>query len=98
MVVVPTGIFTMGSPESEEGRTKFEGPQHRVTISEPFAVGRFAVSFDEWDACVADGGCNGYKPSDSNWGRGKRPVINVSWDDAQAYIIYDPLRFPASPW
>jgi len=88
MVVVPAGLFTMGSPESEEGRTRFEGPQHRVTISEPFAVGRFAVSFDEWDACVADGGCNGYKPSDSNWGRGNRPVINVSWDDAQAYITW----------
>ena len=78
----------MGSPESEEGRTRFEGPQHRVTFSQPFAVGRFAVTFDEWNACVADGGCNGYEPSDSNWGRGKRPVINVSWDDAQAYISW----------
>jgi len=88
MVVVPAGDFTMGSPESEEGRTKFEGPQHRVTFSEPFAVGRFAVTFDEWDACVAAGGCNGYKPDDSNWGRGKRPVVNVSWDDAQAYVSW----------
>lgn len=88
MVVVPAGGFTMGSPESEEGRTRFEGPQHRVTFSQPFAVGRFAVTLDEWNACVADGGCNGYEPSDSNWGRGKRPVINVSWDDAQAYISW----------
>ena len=72
MVVVPAGSFTVGSPASEEGRTRFEGPQHRVTFSQPFAVGRFAVTFDEWDACVTDGGCNGYKPSDSNWGRGRR--------------------------
>ena len=46
------------------------------------------MTFDEWDACVADGGCKGYKPSDADWGRGKRPVVNVSWDDAQAYISW----------
>src|SRR5262249_61042118 len=56
-----------------------------VTFAKTFAVGRFAVTFEEWDACVADGGCNGYKPSDEGWGRGRRPVINVSWDDAKAY-------------
>jgi formylglycine-generating enzyme required for sulfatase activity len=88
MIVVPAGSFIMGSPESEEGRTRFEGPQHRVTFSRPFAVGKFSVTFDEWDACVADGGCDHYKPSDANWGRGSRPVINVSWNDAQAYISW----------
>ena len=88
MVVVPAGSFTMGSPKSERYRIYVEGPQHRVTFSQPFAVGRFAVTFDEWDACVADGGCKGYKPSDADWGRGKRPVVNVSWDDAQAYISW----------
>jgi hypothetical protein len=86
MVVVPAGSFTMGSPTSEPERSAEEGPQHMVTIARPFAVGRFEVTFDEWDACVADGGCNGYKPSDEGWGRGRRPVINVSWDDAKAYV------------
>ena len=86
--MVPAGSFIMGSPESEEGRTRFEGPQHRVTFLRPFAVGKFSVTLDEWDACVADGGCDHYKPSDANWGRGKRPVINVSWNDAQAYISW----------
>ena len=57
-----------------------------MRISKPFAVGRFAVTFAEWDACVAGGGCGGYKPSNSGWGRGDRPVINVSWDDAKAYV------------
>src|SRR5262249_32283427 len=51
-----------------------------------FAVGAFAVTFDEWDACVADGGCDAYRPSDQGWGRGRRPVINVSWHDAQTYV------------
>ena len=88
MVVVPAGSFTMGSPTSEPERSAEEGPQHMVTIARPFAVGRFEVTFDEWDACVADGGCNGYKPSDEGWGRGRRPVINVSWDDAKAYVAW----------
>jgi len=76
----------MGSPTNEPGRDGDEGAQHQVTISRNFAVGRFAVTFDEWDACVADRGCNGHKPSDQGWGRGRRPVINVSWDDAQVYV------------
>jgi formylglycine-generating enzyme required for sulfatase activity len=86
MIVVPAGSFTMGSPRSEPARYADEGPQHTVTFARPFAVGRFALTFDEWDACVADGGCDGYKPSDQDWGRGRRPVINVSWNDAKAYI------------
>lgn len=50
------------------------------------AVARTEVTFAQWDACVAAGGCNGYEPSDEGWGRGNRPVINVNWDDAQAYV------------
>ena len=86
MVVIPAGSFLMGSPESEEGRDEDEGPQHRVTIPAPFAVGAYEVTFEEWDACVAEGGCGGYRPNDNGWGRGWRPVINVSWNDAQAYV------------
>ena len=88
MVVVPTGSFTMGSPASEQGRDIDESPLHSVTIAKPFAVGRFAVTFDEWDACVADGGCNGYRPQDLGWGRNRRPVINVTWDEATAYAAW----------
>ena len=88
MVVVPPGSFTMGSPTSEPGHSVDENPQHTVTIARQFAIGRFEVTFDEWDACAADGGCNSYKPSDEGWGRGRRPVINVSWDDAEAYVAW----------
>ncbi len=86
MVTIPAGSFLMGSPQNEEGRYHNEGPAHRVTIAEPFAVSTYEVTFVEWDACAADGGCDGYRPDDWGWGRGNRPVINVSWEDAQAYV------------
>ena len=85
LVVVPSGSFMMGSPSSEAGRGADEGPVHRVTIAAPFAVGVYEVTFSEWDACRRSGGC-GHNPGDKGWGRGNRPVVNVSWNDAQAYI------------
>ena len=83
MVVVPAGSFLMGSPATEEGRDKDEGPVHRVWIAAPFAVGVYEVTFAEWGACEASGGCG------RHWldrGSGRRPVVNVSWDDAQTYV------------
>lgn len=88
LVVVPSGSFMMGSPASEWGRFNNESPQRRVTIAEPFAVGVYEVTFREWDACVSAGGCNGYHPDGAGWGRDDRPVINVSWDDARAYVAW----------
>jgi formylglycine-generating enzyme required for sulfatase activity len=64
MVAVPPGEFLMGSPESETGRRDTEGPQHKVTIVRAFAVSRFEVTFDEWDACSTIGGCR--HPFDQN--------------------------------
>ena len=82
MVVVPEGSFMMGSTVGDDD----ERPVHEVTIARPFAVGVYEVTFAEWDACVSDGGCGGYRPDDKGWGRGKRPVIYVSWEDAQGYV------------
>ncbi len=76
MVVVPAGRFRMA--------VGYRGA-HVVTIGSPFAVGRYEVTFAEWEACVAAGGCT-HNPDDKGWGRGSRPVINVSWDDAQEYV------------
>ena len=86
MVVIPAGRYEMGSPDWEVGRNANEGPLHRVTIGEPLAVGVYEVTFEEWDACVSAGACYGYRPDDKGWGRGRRPVMNVSWEDAQAYV------------
>ena len=85
MIVVPAGNFTMGSPETEKDREKDESPQHRVTIAKPFAVARFELTFHEWDACAAHGDCDPHITA-SGWGRGRQPVTNVSWNDAQRYV------------
>ena len=78
----------MGSPASEAGRDDDEGPRHTVVIEYPLAVGVFEVTFEEWDACARAGGCGRHVPDDEGWGRGRRPVINVGWEDAQAYLSW----------
>jgi len=84
MVVIPAGSFRMGSPSGEADRQDDEGPQHNVSIR-AFALASTEVTFAQWDACVSDGGCR-HRPEDQGWGRGNRPVINVSWNDAQEYV------------
>jgi formylglycine-generating enzyme required for sulfatase activity len=85
MVLVPAGEFMRGSPADEPDRVFNEGPQRKVKIAAPFWVGRYEVTFAEWDACVAAGGCS-IKPNDEGWGRANRPVIHVSWKDAKEYV------------
>jgi formylglycine-generating enzyme required for sulfatase activity len=86
MVVVPAGSFLMGSPANEAGRDDDEGPQRTVTIARAFAVGKFEVRFDEWMQCVLEEECR--MVSDESWGRGLRPVVNVSWNDAKRYVAW----------
>ncbi len=81
MVVIPTGRFQMGDVSG--AGIGYERPVHRVTIEYPFAVGKYEVTFAEWDACVAAGGCSHRRDSE---GRGTRPVNYVSWKDAQEYV------------
>jgi formylglycine-generating enzyme required for sulfatase activity len=87
MVVVPAGAFTMGSPKDEKGRDAREDPQHQVTIARAFAVSRFEITSEEWDACVILGGCAWPAP-ETGWGRGRQPVMNVSWNDAKQYVAW----------
>ena len=86
MIMIPAGTFSQGSPESEPQSRDNERPQRMVTVP-AFYMGQTEVTFSEWDACVADGGCT-HNPSDDGWGRGNRPVINVSWNDAQQYASW----------
>lgn len=98
MVVLPRGEFVMGSPGSEAGHDGDESPQRAVTIDYGLAVGRYEVTWAEWNACVADGGCNGHRPSDLGWDEGRRPVINVSWHDTQAYVAWLNSKVEGMPY
>ena len=84
MVVIPAGSFVMGSTEVDQ-----EKPPHPVTFRQSFAIGKYEVTFAEWEACVRGGGCVGNKtPNDYGWGKGRRPVINVSATDAKEYLTW----------
>ena len=84
MVVVPAGSFIMGSPVDEVGRSSDEGPQHRVTISQPFAVGKYEVTRGQFKAFVDATGYDwrhiGFRRTNAH------PAVNVSWNDAKAYV------------
>jgi formylglycine-generating enzyme required for sulfatase activity len=85
MIVIPAGRFTMGSLENDADSRADERPRHEVTLESPTAVSKFEATFDEWDACVAAGAC---PPVPDRWGRGRMPVINVSWNDAKQYAAW----------
>jgi len=90
MVSIPSGTFTMGSPISEVNRGDNE-TQHKVTLSS-FKMSKYEVTFEQYDTyCNATGH---KKPVDEGWGRGNRPVINVSWEDATAFAEWMECRLP----
>ena len=92
MLVILAGRFRMGCLSNDDACDSDEKPAHGVTIGRPFALSVYEVTFTEWDACVAAGGCGGYEPPGEpphrGWARGNRPVINVSWEDAQSFVSW----------
>ena len=97
MIVLPGGSFMMGSPDVEPNRRPQEGPQHEVRIQR-FALARTELTFQAWDACVADGGCAGYTPPDQGIGRGEIPAFNLSWNDAIAYVDWLNAKVGGTPY
>lgn len=85
MVVVPAGAFWQGSTEDDTAAAANEKPRRLVEIARPFAVGIHEVTFQQWDLCAADGGCPP-RLEHNDWGREDRPVIMVSWNDAQQFV------------
>jgi formylglycine-generating enzyme required for sulfatase activity len=84
MMIIPAGEFTMGSPPAEQQAEA----QHRVTIAAPFAVSKFEITFDDWDACTREGDCDNSRLNDEGWGRGRHPVIHMSFDLAKTYVTW----------
>ena len=87
MVVIPAGSFRMGCLNDDGRCFDSQKPVREVRIVAPFALSAHEVTFAEWDACAAAGGC-GHRPGEEGWGRGDRPVINISWDDARSYVTW----------
>jgi formylglycine-generating enzyme required for sulfatase activity len=100
MMVLPAGTFMMGSPADDPDRRDSER-HHEVTLPRPFAIGTTEVTWDQWEACVRDNRCDGAgvdvalrtreadgspNPDYADWGRGTRPVVGVSWFDAQTFV------------
>ena len=87
MVVIPAGRFRMGCLSDDRVCSTDEKPVREVVIAS-FALSKHEVTFAQWDACVSGGGCDGARPDDEGWGRADRPVVNVGWEDAQAYLSW----------
>ena len=87
MIVVPAGSFTMGTHATENGHGSSEDPPHNVTIAKAFAVSKYELTFADWDACSSNGDCDP-RIDDNGFGRGRQPVINVTWDDAKRYAAW----------
>jgi formylglycine-generating enzyme required for sulfatase activity len=83
MVLIDTGEYQRGSPESDEEYYETERPRHLVSLKRPFAIGKYEVTFEEFDKFAFDTGQR--PPGDSGFGGDRRPVINISWHDAVAY-------------
>jgi len=88
MAVVPRGSNLIGSPPEEIGRSSNEGPQQPVNFHLPLAVARSEISFEEYLACIAEGGCTPDRPGDYGWGYDKQPAMNLSWNDANRYVAW----------
>ncbi len=89
-VEIPAGIYTMGSPNNEIGRYGSED-QHQETIS-AFRMSKNEITFAQYDIFCEKTGRK--KPNDEGWGRNTRPVINVSWEDANAFANWMGCRLP----
>ncbi|MEL7485612.1 MAG: SUMF1/EgtB/PvdO family nonheme iron enzyme [Pseudomonadota bacterium] len=88
MAEIDGGVFVMGTPLDETSRAPDEFAPRSVSIDYRYALSAREITFKQWDACVADGGCNGYRARDPGWGRGDRPVVNVSLEDARAFASW----------
>ena len=90
LVLIPAGEMAVGDPDRRSAGTEDAEPR-RVVFERPFLMGKFEITFEQWDQCHRAGGCD-HNPDDKGWGRADRPVIDVSWD----HVEDCPLKFPGA--
>lgn len=83
LILISTGSSRMGSPETEDGRGSDELKAEEKTISRPYCIGRYEITFDDYKLYAEDVRIK--LPDDEGMGRGRNPLVNVSWDDAESY-------------
>lgn len=102
MVVIPAGTYLMGSPEDEFDRKNDEGPQREVQIAK-LAVGKFEITFGEYQACLDAGACTfdpktELRADESFWAGASYPVMNVNMDDVRAYLDWLNSQVDGAPY
>lgn len=86
LVQVPPGEITIIDADGVVAPGP-DAPRRRVVFARPYWIGKFEITFDQWDYCYREGGCT-HLPKDRGWGRANRPVIDISWEDAGQYLAW----------
>jgi formylglycine-generating enzyme required for sulfatase activity len=84
LVVLASGSYWQGAEEDSKAALANEKPMRKVVLQKPLAIGIHEVTMAQWQVCVAGGACQ--PVNDNGWGGGARPVMMVSWNDAQGYL------------
>ncbi|MBI2275941.1 MAG: SUMF1/EgtB/PvdO family nonheme iron enzyme [Dechloromonas sp.] len=82
LIVLPRGAFTMGNSQDDPS----EKPAHQVSINEPFAIGKYEVTVEQWNACAMADACP--RIATVAGAANNAPVRDVSWDDAKKYVSW----------
>ncbi|MCC7167564.1 MAG: SUMF1/EgtB/PvdO family nonheme iron enzyme [Rhodospirillales bacterium] len=82
MIAIKPGTFAMGGTRAEN-----EQPVHTVTLTKPYAIAKYELTFDEWEMCRVAGACT-RDPDLHDWGRGRQPVINLAIADIAQYLAW----------
>ena len=82
-VWIEPGTFLMGSPDTEQGRHNWEGPQHEVTISQGFYLGKYEITQSQWESVTGSRPWSGQRSVQEN---PQHPAVWISWEDVQGFI------------
>ena len=86
LVQIPAGEMALADSDGATAPGD-DAERRHVVFERPFLIGKFEITFDQWDYCHREAGCT-HRPDDRGWGRADRPVIDVSWEDVAQYLAW----------